>query len=224
MVLLRWLGQTNPNRTTRNTMGRAQLSAEQLAAAEAAFHAEYPTAKPQWSFNLSITLNKPVDVVASKLGGLDNFETLTKLNPLCMGYNEVARDWVVISGPLSNARVREIPSYPDNNAEATLLEGGKKYERLRFEAKDRLTAFWGLLSGVTVQRGTFVWDEQEKIGLWEITTTDVPGEETWARKVVKFVDGGNGNTRIEEFVEGYSKETLQILEGFAKRYTRDLHK
>lgn len=160
----------------------------------------------------------------SKLGGPDNFEVLARLNPVCIEYTEVARDCVIIPGPLDAARVRESPSSSGAGAEATLVDGGKQYPRINFTAKDRLTVFWGLMSGVVQQRGTYVWNEEEKTALWEVTTTDTPGLETWTRKVVKFLDDGSGKTRIEEFVEGYSKETLRVLEGVAKRYTRNIHK
>lgn len=204
---------------SRKDMGK--LSPEQIAAAETTFNERYPTAKPQWSFKLSIILDKPFNEAVSKLGGLDNFGTLAQLNPVCIEYHEVARDQVVLPGPLADARVREMPSSTGGDAEA---EGGKKYERIKFKAKDRLSAFWGLLTDITHQRGTYVWDEEEKMGLWEVTITDTPGLETWARKTVRFVAEGEGKTMIEEFVEGYSKEPLQILEGLAKKYTRNLHK
>ncbi|KAF9454466.1 hypothetical protein P691DRAFT_754697 [Macrolepiota fuliginosa MF-IS2] len=205
-------------------MGK-KLSPEQIAAVDAAFNERYPMAKPQWSFSLSIVLDKPLDEVVSKLGGLDNFEMLSRLNPVCVEYTEAGRDEVVLPGPLEGARVRESPASSSSDvAEAALVEGGRKYGRINFRAKDRLTVFWGLLAGIVQQRGTFVWDEEKKLGLWEVTTTDTPGMETWARKLVRFVDAGDGKTRIEEFLEGYSKESLQIFEGLAKRYTRNLHK
>ncbi len=214
--------------------GLSRLTPEQLAAAEAGFKTKYPTAKPHWSFELSTTiLNKPVEQVVSKLGGLDNFEKIARLNPVCVEYTEVARDWVDVPGSLDTARVRESsPSPPSSSsprpgacrAETTLIDEGKLYPRIKFTAKDRLTIFWGLKSGVVQQRGTYVWDEETKMALWEVMSTDTPGLETWTRKVVKFLDDGNGNTRVEEIVEGYSKESLQALEGVAKWYTRNLHK
>jgi len=203
---------------------RSRPTPEQLAAVEATFNAKYPTAKPQWSFKLSIVLDKPIAQVVSKLGGLDNFQTLSRLNPVCIDYTEVGRDWVTIPGSLDTVRVRESPSSSGAGEEAILADGGKQYPRINFTAKDRLTAFWGLMSGVVQQRGTYVWDEEANMALWEVTTTDTPGLETWARKVVKFVDDGNGKTKVEEFLEGYSKESLQILEGVAKRYTKNIHK
>lgn len=217
-------------------LGQSRLTPEQLAAAEAGFKAKYPTAKPHWSFKLSIVLNKPVAQVVSKLGGLENFEVLTRLNPVCVEYTEVTRDWVIVpeseeeESSLDTARVRESPPSslsPGAGAKtvnSSLIDGRKQYPRIKFTAKDRLTVFWGLMSGVVQQRGTYVWDEETKTALWEVMSTDTPGLETWTRKVVSFLDDGNGNTKVEEFVEGYSKESLQILEGVAMRYTRNIHK
>jgi hypothetical protein len=213
-----------PHQTPDMHLGQSRLTPEQLAAAEAGFKAKYPTAKPHWSFKLSTVLDKPIAQVVSKLGGLENFETLAKLNPVCVGYTEVARDWVIVPGPLDAARVRESEPSPSRGAGAEASDGRKQYPRIKFTAKDRLTVFWGLMSGVVQQRGTYVWDEESKMALWEVMTTDTPGLETWTRKVVNFRDDGNGNTKVEEFVEGYSKESLQVLEGVAKRYTRNIHK
>jgi hypothetical protein len=92
-----------------------------------------------------------------------------------------------------------------------------------------LIAFCGLLEAVTAQRGTFVWDDERRIGLWEVEVLNSGGGggkgdvDSWARKVVRFRRDGEG-TRIEEFVEGYSKESVKILEGLTRRFTRNLHK
>jgi hypothetical protein len=198
------------------------------------FNAKYPTAKAQWSFTLSTVLDKPVEEVIKKLGRIECFEKVMKVNPVCKEYKEVGRDWVGVVGEIGDARLREevqqVQVRVQDGAQPE-VGGERRFERIRFEGKDSLTAFWGLLEDVIWQRGTYVWDEGNRVGLWEVTTTsddedkDKPGMESWLRKVITFKDGGDGKrTKVEEFVEGYSKEKLRILEGFAKRYTRDLHR
>ncbi|KXN91114.1 hypothetical protein AN958_02890 [Leucoagaricus sp. SymC.cos] len=147
-----------------------------------------------------------------------------KLNPVGMEYHQVGRDSVVVQESLADARVRELPACSENDMEGIVIGDGKKYERIHFRARDKLTAFWGLLSDIIIQRGTYVWDEDEKIGLWEVTVIEKPGIETWARKVIRYLDENGGKTKVEAFVEGYSKEALKILEGVTKKYTKDLHR
>ncbi|KAF5362184.1 hypothetical protein D9756_002174 [Leucocoprinus leucothites] len=219
-------------------IGFSRPTPEQVAAEHAVYNARYHTLEPQWSFTLSVILDGSVDEVATKLGRFDGFETAMRLNPVCFEYKELARDWVVLpqGQTLSDARVREVPGCSANPGEdATItpgnVEGGRRYERIQFEAKDVLKAFWGLMSGVVIQRGTYVWDEDEKMGLWEVTNLDKPGMEAWLRKIIRFesvpegggVDGKGERTRVVEICEGYTWERLHLFEWLAERYTKDLH-
>ncbi|EKM81553.1 hypothetical protein AGABI1DRAFT_105105 [Agaricus bisporus var. burnettii JB137-S8] len=196
---------------------------------------DYSKSKSQWSFTLSRTIKKPIDVVLRNLGGLDNFAKLMMLNPVCLEYKEVGRDWVGpitsdSSGKLENARVREMIEVSQEDLMVLSDEEKKKklyYRRIKFEGKDSVVAFCGLVSDVTEQKGTFVWDEEGRVGVWEVRALNPVGREdidSWARKVIRFREDGDESTKIEEFVEGYSVEKFKFLEGVTKRFTKDLHK
>ncbi|KAJ3559954.1 hypothetical protein NP233_g11134 [Leucocoprinus birnbaumii] len=207
-------------------IGLSHPKAEQIAAEQVIYNARYPTLKPNWSFELSTVLDGSVDEVASKLGPLDKLETVMKLNPVCFEFVEIARDWVVVpkGQKLGDVRVREVPGDTSNHDSENK---GRRYERVRFEAKDTIKAFWGLMEGVVIQRGTYVWDEKKKLGLWEVSSIDKPGMEAWLRKVVKFEgvnEDGKKKTRVVEICEGYTRERHHLFDWLAERFTKDLHR
>ncbi|XP_006461682.1 hypothetical protein AGABI2DRAFT_118544 [Agaricus bisporus var. bisporus H97] len=154
------------------------------------------------------------------------------LNPVCLEYKEVGRDWVGpitsdSSGKLENARVREMIEVSQEDLSDEEKKKKLYYRRIKFEGKDSVVAFCGLVSDVTEQKGTFVWDEEGRVGVWEVRALNPVGREdidSWARKVIRFREDGDESTKIEEFVEGYSVEKFRFLEGVTKRFTKDLHK
>ncbi len=186
------------------------------------FNENYPNSTPHWSFELSTTLDRPLNEAVARLAGVNNFEACMKLNPTCTEYAVVKRDRVVVKGDLSTARVREFPSAPEGN-DTSGDEGTKEYERVFFTAKGKIKMLWGLLSTTVLDRGTYVWDEETKTGLWEATGTDNPKNEIWVKKVMKFTEDGPTKTKVVEAVEGHCPSPLPIFENLAMSFCKDIH-
>ncbi|KAJ7457002.1 hypothetical protein FB451DRAFT_600289 [Mycena latifolia] len=164
----------------------------------------YPSGfQPNFNSEFSVTIQRPLSTVFSILGTNEGLGAHILLSSLASDFEALARDAVAVDGNLEDAFVRTAAA-------------GEGLPRQSFTYKETVKIITGLsfLDSVIHIRGTFTWDEQGKVALYEsLSDTGV-----LIRKIRRFeeVDGGAA-TQISEKVYGQGAPLLRFINQWIAR-------
>ncbi|KAJ7471760.1 hypothetical protein FB451DRAFT_1250854 [Mycena latifolia] len=153
--------------------------------------------KPNFDAAFSVTVPRPIDTVFPVLGTSAGLGPTILLSRMASGFEALVADAVPVSGKLEDAFVR------------TAEGGGEGLPRQSFKFMETVKIIPGLafLDVAVRLQGTFTWDAERKVALYE----------TWSDKVVvkkirrfEAVDGGAA-TKISETIVGQCPALLQHI-------------
>ncbi|KAJ7625407.1 hypothetical protein B0H17DRAFT_1111271 [Mycena rosella] len=153
--------------------------------------------KPNFDSAFNVTLPFPLATVFLILGTDEGLGPHILLSSLASDFEVLAKDSVAVTGNLEDAFARTAPS-------------GDGFPRQAFKYKETMKIVLGLMSVAVVVnlQGTFTWDEDRKLALYE-TSSD---KGVVIRKIRRFeeVDGG-ASTQVSETIDGQCPALLQII-------------
>ncbi|KAJ7077299.1 hypothetical protein B0H15DRAFT_862149 [Mycena belliarum] len=166
--------------------------------------------KPNFDSAFNVTIQKPLSTVFPILGTNEGLGPHILLSSIASGFQALTKDTVAVSGNLEDAFVRTLAAD----------SAGAGFPRQGFQYKETVKIIPGVkfLDIVVNLKGTFTWDENRKLSLYE-TTSD---KSVTVRKVRRFeeVDGGAA-TLVSETITGQCPFLLQPI---TQKTARDAHK
>ncbi|KAJ7497630.1 hypothetical protein FB451DRAFT_1550452 [Mycena latifolia] len=166
--------------------------------------------KPNFDSEFNVTIQKPLSTVFPILGTNEGLGPHILLSSLASDFVALTQDNVTVSGNLEDAFVRTAPA---------VAAGAGTFPRQNFKYKETIKIIPGLsfLDVVVNLQGTFTWDEDKNLALYE-TSSD---KGVVVRKIRRFeeVDGGAA-TQVSEVINGQCPLLLQPV---TQKTARDAH-
>ncbi|KAL0067893.1 hypothetical protein AAF712_005061 [Marasmius tenuissimus] len=150
---------------------------------------------PNFFHEYSVVLDHPISQVFPILGTAEGHERVCRLSGLCAQFDLLEKDLVAIpqSSSLARSTVRTLPAASGDDGDT------RKLPRQFFTMTESVPILFGLHHSQVHLSGTFTWDEEKKITLYE-THADT-GIDVW--KLREFTEVEGGKTR-KETVKGHS--------------------
>ena len=152
---------------------------------------------PNFSFSHSIILDAPIADVFSVIGTSVGLERATRLSGICSVFALSKADTVTVpsSVSLKDTHVRLASS-----SEAQPPTSERHLPRQFFTLTETAAVLFGLIKTNVYLAGTFTWDEEAKLALYESSTTSGISVKVWKLRRFEQVEGNR--TRVSETIQG----------------------
>ena len=176
-------------------------------------HLKAPGFIPNFDAEYSVVLKQPLAAVFHALGHGETLEAGARLSDLATGFDLGKKDTLAIPKSLSltQVAVRTIP------ASTSASENERLLPRQYFHLEETVRVIFGLISIKVVINGTFTWDDDAKVALYE-SSADSDKVQIWKlREFEEFEEDGEKKTRAKETIKGASSILLKRITQNATR-------